>query len=157
MESSTFVVRPVADEAEWQQVKAIRQVVFVEEQRCPPVEEWDDYDETSRHLIGFVKGHPAATARWRVSSFDDRPVAKLERFAVLADFRGQGYGRMLVQYAMDDARKAGFHRFLLHAQAHLEAFYASFGFIRRSRDVFWEAGIPHVVMTLDEDARDAQP
>ena len=31
----------VVDEEGWQAVRAIRQVVVVEEQECPPEEEWD--------------------------------------------------------------------------------------------------------------------
>ncbi len=138
-------IRPVADEADWEQAKAIRQRVFVEEQRCPPQEEWDAYDETSRHFIGLEAGTPVATARWRVAVYEEKPVAKLERFAVLPACRGRGYGRDLVRYVMRDAEHAGFDTLLLNAQAHLENFYAGLGFVSDGAR-FEEAGLPHVRM-----------
>jgi predicted GNAT family N-acyltransferase len=143
--------KPVRDAAEWALVKQIRQRVFVEEQACPPEEEWDAYDEASRHFLGLAGGVPAATARWRTTVHDAEIVAKLERFAVLPAYRGRGHGRALVGYVMDDARRAGFRTFLLHAQAHLAAFYASLGFEPFGAP-FEEAGIPHVRMIRRDPA-----
>lgn len=137
-------VRVVDDEG-WQAVKAIRQVVFVEEQECPPEEEWDEHDATARHVLGLVNGEPAACARWRVVHYDGAPAAKLERFAVLKEHRGRGYGRPLVQFAVDEARRAGHKRFVMNAQAHLKGFYESLGF-EDAGERFSEAGIPHVKM-----------
>ena len=140
-----FYVHPVTSEADWEAARAIRTQVFIDEQDCPPEEEWDAHDATSRHLLGWVGDTPVATARWRTVPHDEALAAKLERFAVLPDYRGRGYGRDLVKYALGDARRAGFTTFVLHAQAHLEAFYADFGF-ETVGDVFEEAGIPHVKM-----------
>ena len=131
-------------------VMDIRQRVFVEEQDCPPEEEWDAFDAISRHFLGYVAGRPVATARWRSAAFDERVVAKLERFAVGAAYRGRGYGRALVRYLMEDIRQAGFDDMLLNAQAHLVDFYADFGF-RATGHRFMEAGIPHVEMVLFEE------
>ena len=140
-------IRPVRNDHDWERARNVRTRVFVEEQACPPEEEWDVYDETSRHFVGLVDGATAATARWRTSVYDGRLVAKLERFAVLPEYRGRGYGRALVAYLLDDARRAGFDTFLLHAQAHLEGFYRTFGF-EPVGEPFEEAGIPHVKMIL---------
>jgi predicted GNAT family N-acyltransferase len=143
--SAELTVTPVENESEWTHVRAIRRRVFIDEQDCPPEEEWDGLDETSRHVLGTVGGEPVATARWRTVPYDEALAAKLERFAVLPSYRGQGFGRQLVRYVLHDAHRAGFDRFVLHAQAHLEAFYASFGF-ERVGEPFVEAGIPHVKM-----------
>lgn len=146
-------VRPVDTDADWQQARAIRERVFVDEQECPPEEEWDAYDETSRHVLGVVRtsdGEAAVgTARWRAVPHDGAVVAKLERFAVLSSHRGRGYGTRLVDAVLADARRAGFRVFLLHAQAHLEDWYATFGFRSTGRR-FDEVGIPHVEMTMHE-------
>lgn len=128
MNAATFHVHPVRNEEEWAQARAIRARVFIEEQDCPPEEEWDGFDEVSRHFLGWVGEVPVATARWRVVPFNERLVAKLERFAVLPEYRGRGYGRALVQYVMEDARRAGFTTLLIHAQAHLERFYEVWAF-----------------------------
>ncbi len=140
-----YDIGPVESEEMWEAAKAIRQLVFVEEQQCPPEEEWDVHDATARHLLLTVGGVPAGTARWRATRYGTRPAAKLERFAVLPAYRGQGLGRRLVGWVVADAERAGFATQVLSAQAHLEAFYASFGFTRSGAD-FWEAGILHTPM-----------
>ena len=139
-------------------VRQIRQAVFVDEQACPPELEWDAHDADDArgrscfHLLGRWNGTPAATARWRPIG----DTAKLERFAVLAEHRGRGLGRAMVTAALEAARAAGHRRFMLHAQAHLEAFYQSFGF-SRAGEPFDEAGIEHVKMVLIEPAAAASP
>ena len=142
-------ITPVQGEDDWQQARAIRKQVFIDEQDCPPEEEWDGHDETSRHVLGRVDGEAVATARWRAVPHGDEIVAKLERFAVLSSYRGHGYGTQLVERVLDDARRAGFDVFLIHAQAHLEDWYADLGFESTGR-TFEEVGIPHVEMLRTE-------
>ena len=148
-------VRPVETEADWAEARRIRTRVFVEEQACPPALEWDEHDEpaarrvTTRHLLGEAEGEVVATARWRPALVGGEPAAKLERFAVLPHARGHGHGRAMIARALADARAAGFTRFVLHAQAHLQPIYASFGF-RRVGEPFEEAGITHVKMVLTD-------
>jgi predicted GNAT family N-acyltransferase len=144
-------IRHVASPEDWAAARAVRQRVFVEEQACPPEEEWDEHDwpdGSATHLIAEVGGDVIATARWRPVAFRGRAAAKLERFAVFPEHRGRGYGRQMVAAAMEDARRAGYSSFVLHAQAYLEAFYGGFGFVREGGE-FVEAGIPHVRMHLE--------
>ena len=140
----------VTSDSLWAHAEAIRTRVFVEEQACPPDEEWDAFDDwaggAARHFVLFVGDAPAATARWRVAEHDGHAVAKLERFAVLPAFRGRGLGRTLVARVLADAEESGHARFVLHAQAHLERFYGTFGF-QRDGLAFLEAGIVHVPMS----------
>ncbi len=141
----SFRIKPVEREPEWKQAQAIRRRVFIEGQDCPPEEEWDGWDATSRHVLGLLDEEPIATARWRTVPYQQELVAKLERFAVLPAYRGEGYGRALVRYVMEDAQQAGFSTLVLHAQAHLDDFYAAFGF-EAVGEPFDEAGIRHVKM-----------
>jgi predicted GNAT family N-acyltransferase len=140
-----LTLTPVRNDDDWQAARAIRKRVFIDEQDCSPEEEWDGHDETSRHVVGRVDGQPVATARWRSVPHDEEIVAKLERFAVLSEHRGEGYGTQLVQAVLDDARRAGFDTFLLHAQSHLQEWYEDLGFVSTGCR-FEEAGIPHVEM-----------
>lgn len=144
-------ITPVQSEDEWQKARAIREQVFIDEQDCPPEEEWDGHDDTSRHVLGWVDGKPVATARWRTVPHEEEIVAKLERFAVLPAHRDKGHGTELVQSVLSDARRAGFDTFLVHAQAHLEDWYADLGFASTGR-TFEEVGIPHVEMVRRADA-----
>ncbi len=138
-------IRPVSSDEEWKHARRIRTRVFVEEQACPPELEWDDHEGESRHLVGYVDGEAVSVARWRTVRIDERSAAKLERIAVLPDYRGRGLGRSMVAFLIDDARRAGFDAFVLHAQKHLEAFYRAFDFERQG-GIFKEAGIEHVKM-----------
>lgn len=148
--STSMEIAPVQNEEDWREARSIRSQVFIEEQDCPPGEEWDGHDATSRHILGRVDGRAVATARWRTVARNEEVVAKLERFAVLPDFRGRGYGTKLVQSLVADAQRAGFDTFLIHAQAHLEDWYVDLGFQPTGR-TFEEVGIPHVEMIRTED------
>lgn len=143
-------VTPVQSDEEWAEARTIRKRVFIEEQDCPPDEEWDGHDERSRHVLGRVDGQAAATARWRTVPHNEEIVAKLERFAVLPEYRGQGYGTQLVHSVLRDARRAGFNTFLVHAQSHLQDWYEDLGF-RSTGRTFEEAGLPHVEMVRREE------
>jgi predicted GNAT family N-acyltransferase len=123
----------------------VRSIVFVGEQGCPYHEEFDGLDAGALHVVGEVEGEPVAAARLR----DVDGWAKLERIAVLPRLRGGGIGHALVEFLLEAGRAAGFRRFKMHAQAHLEGFYARHGFERRG-DGFREAGIDHVLMVRDE-------
>ena len=144
-------IHEAVSDADWDAVRAIRQRVFVEEQACPPADEWDAYDAPERrgkdvhHLLATVDGEPVGVARWRAAG----DAAKLERFAVLPEARGRGVARALVAEALGAARSGGHRRFVLHAQAYLQAFYEGFGF-RAEGEPFDEVGIEHVKMTLTD-------
>ncbi len=151
----SVTIRPIADTDAMTAARAIRKAVFIEEQDCPPEEEWDGHDATARHLLARLDdGTAVGTARWRTVLHNETPVAKLERFAVRKAYRGNGIGTQLVHAAIADAEQAGFSTQKLHAQAHLETYYARFGF-GSTGERFTEAGIPHVAMVRSSDASDA--
>lgn len=141
------IISPVASEDDWQEAKRIREEVFIHEQGCSPEEEWDEWDETARHFVLRVGLNTVGTARWRAYSAGPLPAAKLERFALLKEARRKGFGKALVATVLEDARRAGFERFVLHAQHHLTGFYLHFGF-QPVGPLFDEAGIPHQRMEL---------
>ena len=153
----TLTIHSADDPAPFAEARRIRHAVFVEEQACPPELEWDEHDaddargQSCFHLLGYADGAPVAVSRWRPVG----EAAKLERFAVLHEHRGRGAGRQMVAGALEAARAAGHDRFVLHAQAHLEGFYRSFGF-QRTGEPFDEAGIEHVKMVLNERALSAE-
>jgi predicted DCC family thiol-disulfide oxidoreductase YuxK/predicted GNAT family N-acyltransferase len=146
----------VADESRWRLAEAIRQRVFVEEQACPPAEEWDEHDAGARHLLAWLEGEglgggspegAVGTARWRVLADGS---AKLERFAVVPEARGCGVGAALVAATLADARTHGCSTFVLHAQVQASGLYRRFGFVA-DEGIFIEAGIEHVRMWLREE------
>jgi predicted GNAT family N-acyltransferase len=137
--SKKVEVKKVADPAQLEKVFAIRREVFVGEQNCPPELEWE-HEEESNHFLATVDGIPAGASRWRKT---DKGY-KLERFAVLNAFRGQGVGQALVQAVLDDLPKDADYIYM-HAQVKAVTLYERFGFVRTGPQ-FEEAGIQHFKM-----------
>ncbi len=124
----------------------IREVVFVEEQRVPASEEYDEYEGISRHFLAYADGRPCGTARWR---YTDKGV-KLERFAVLKEYRSRKVGSALVDAVLKDVKKhPGFQgqKIYLHAQVTAMPLYAKFGF-KPEGELFSECDIDHYKMVL---------
>lgn len=125
----------------------IREKVFVEEQRVPASEEYDEYEQSSQHFLAFFNDVPCGTARWRYTSKG----VKLERFAVLPAYRSQKVGSALVQHLLEDVRKqqqAAGKSIYLHAQLTAMPLYQKFGF-NAIGDQFIECDIAHYTMILE--------
>ena len=134
-------VSKVSDPANLEKVFAIRREVFVGEQNCPPELEWEFEDE-SIHFLATVDDVPAGASRWRKT---DKGY-KLERFAVLKNFRGMGLGQELVKAVLADLPADASYVYL-HAQVQAVPLYEKFGFEKVGPE-FEEAGIRHYKMEL---------
>lgn len=128
-------------------VMALRQEVFVVEQRCPYLDA-DGTDPAAWHLwMDDGDGRVLAYARVFPPGVKC-PEASIGRVVTAPSARGTGLGRSLMAQALAVvARECGAVPVHLSAQAHLERFYGSFGFARVGDD-YLEDGIPHVGMTL---------
>lgn len=135
-------VNKTNNQAELEQVFAIRREVFVDEQNCPPELEWE-YEDESTHFLATVNDEPAGAARWRKTANG----YKLERFAVLKKFRGFGVGQALVKTVLADLPK-GADQVYLHAQIQAVILYKKFLFEKMGEE-FEEAGIKHYKMVLN--------
>ncbi len=122
-------------------VRAIRQKVYVEEQNCPPAEEWDNHDAAATHLLALLAGQAAGTLRY----YDDAGWLHIGRLAVYPEFRGRGIARALLDYCLEAGRKAAFQRAFLNAQVDKMGLYQSYGFEAVGEE-FMEAGIRHFRM-----------
>jgi len=123
------------------QVFAIRRKVFVEEQGVDPNLEYDKEDQATHYLL-FLAGKPIAAARWR----ETEKGIKLERFAVLPEFRNRGFGEIILEAVLKDVAGSG-KTIYLHSQARAVPFYERNGFIKEG-EMFVEAGIEHFYMKL---------
>lgn len=128
-------------------VLALRAEVFVVEQRCPYLDP-DGTDRDAWHLLGRdAEGRLVAYARLFRPAVKC-PEACIGRVVTAPAVRGRGLGRELLREALAAlARRCPGESVHLSAQAHLEAFYASFGFARVG-EPYLEDNIPHVGMTL---------
>lgn len=120
----------------------IRTEVFVVEQQVPPALELDEYDPRAWHLVARCDGNPLGTLRLFSNDQGDWLIG---RMAVRAPYRGQGYGRLLMETALEKAQALGVRRITLHAQTHALAFYDKLGFVAYGEE-FMDAGIPHFHM-----------
>jgi len=135
----TLQVQKAINKEELEKVFAIRKIVFVDEQNCPPELEWENED-VSTHFLALSDHQPCGACRWRKTDQG----YKLERFAVLKEFRGQGVGRALIATALDDLPSDANYIYL-NSQLDAMSLYAKFGFVAEG-DQFEEAGIQHFKM-----------
>jgi predicted GNAT family N-acyltransferase len=119
---------------------AIRQKVFVDEQKVDPHLEYDEYEGTSVHYLASIDDLPVGTARWRET---DNGV-KLERFAVIKEYRDTGVGTALLVRVLADVEALS-KPIYLHAQVQVVSFYEKFGFQAVGNE-FVEADIRHYKM-----------
>lgn len=116
----------------------LRDVVFVVGQKITAVSEIDGEDPKCAHAMLRHNGTLVGTARL----FTQNSPIVIGRVAVHTDYQRHGLGTVLMQglQAWIGDRSAE-----LHAQAHLEPWYARLGWVRYG-EVFEEAEIPHVHM-----------
>ena len=105
-------------------VISIRSAVYIGEQECPYLEEFDGNDFCSTHLLGYIGNEPAGCIRIRY--FAD--FAKIERLAVRKEFRKTRMSFHLVRAAIDLCRVKGYQCLYGHAQKRLVNFWSRFGF-----------------------------
>jgi ElaA protein len=120
----------------------LRSDVFVVEQDCVyPDLDGRDTEPGTRHVWFTRDG--AVRAYLRI--LDDGGVERIGRVVTAPDARGNGLAGRLLAEAL---RIIGNRPSVLHAQAHLAAFYTRFGF-RQTGPEYVEDGIPHIPMARD--------
>lgn len=122
---------------------SIRRDVFVDEQQVPEELEVDELEPLCEHVILYDKMKPIATAR--IHEFEKKKF-KIQRVAVLKEYRGKGHGRYLMnEIELHISKKEG-GILLLGAQTHALSFYEKLGYYTFG-DTYMDAGIPHKDMS----------
>jgi predicted GNAT family N-acyltransferase len=127
------------DENLMKEAHRIRYEVFVIGQNCPEELEWE-FEEESTHFLLIENDIPLASARHRKTEKG----YKLERFAVLSQARGKGYGMLILKAILEDIKDSNALKYM-HAQEQVIPFYEKVGF-EKSGNIFEEAGIMHYKM-----------
>lgn len=139
------------------ELKAIREIVFINEQQVPLAIEWDDDDATATHLLAYLASDhdfitPIGCARLlKVKQASDAVIGKIGRMAVFKTYRGVGVGNALLKKAIALHREDGVDHIQLSAQCHAIDFYLKAGFKVISAK-YQDANIAHVDMRLDTTA-----
>lgn len=119
----------------------IRRRVFVLEQGFDLADEYDADDARAIHLLAHKAEKAIATAR----IIPDGEIARIGRVAVLAEYRGAGYGMAIMTACEEVAAERGFKIAHVHAQIQVQPFYERAGYETRG-DIFDECGWPHITM-----------
>ena len=135
----SFSVQVIEYAAGSDDLQAVRETVFVQEQRVPAEMERDALDPQCVHVIARTQdGIAIGTGRLT-------PDHKIGRMAVLREWRGQGVGDAMLLALIEQARERGWREVALNAQASVITFYARHGFLPHG-ERFMEAGIEHLAM-----------
>lgn len=123
-------------------LRAVREPVFVLEQKVPLELEWDAIDPECHHVLALdSQQSPIGTGRLT-------PEHTIGRMAVLAHWRGQGVGDAMLLRLISKARALGWPSVSLHAQVSAVGFYLKHGF-QSYGAVYEKAGIQHQSMSLN--------
>jgi ElaA protein len=124
---------------------ALRAAVFVVEQKCAYLDP-DGADRDAWHLLGRNDARELVAYLRVVDPGLKYPEPAIGRVVTAPAVRGRGAGRALLAEGIRRCEAAWPGRGMaLGAQAHLERFYGSFGFVRFGQP-YVEDGIPHVHM-----------
>lgn len=123
-------------------IQGVRRSVFHIEQGVDPSLDLDGKDETADHILAYIENQPVGTVRVR---YLDHQTAKIERLAVLSEFRGQGIGKRLMEEALNIAANKQINTVVIHAQDYVKSLYLKLGFLPEG-ERFEEAGISHLKM-----------
>jgi predicted GNAT family N-acyltransferase len=123
-------------------INQIRTKVFQEEQGVSAELEFDGLDASAIHFLAYVNSKAVGTARIREIDAD---AVKIERLAVLPDYRKQGLGKQLMRSALSTIAQRGKCLVIVHAQVYIAQLYQQLGFAIVGEQ-FNEAGISHVKM-----------
>jgi predicted GNAT family N-acyltransferase len=139
--SKEIIARKVTEQADLEKAFAVRKQVFVTGQMVPLELEVEN-NEYSTHFLATVDGQPAGAARWRQTENG----YKLERFAVLDEYRGLGVAQAMVRAVLNDL-PVDAPMVYLNSQIQAVSLYEKFGFEKDGPE-FEEAGIKHYKMIL---------
>lgn len=137
-----------ADSRDFCIVKSIRTTVFTNEQGADGTEEFDSFDNIGAPAVFallFEDDVPAATARLVIC--DKR--YKIGRIAVLKEFRGKGYGDVIVRTMLLKAFDSNAEEVFVDAQNYAVPFYEKIGFEVIGAQIT-DRGLPHIPMKITE-------
>ena len=139
-----LTLKPVVTAMDMMHVLDIRNRVFVIGQNCPyDIEVVPEEEKEAKHFLIYKKDTPVGTIRYRQTG--DREF-KLERFAVLEEYRNKGYGKEAFLYLVNKLEEDyNPCTIWFNAQSQLLDYYKNLGFVEVG-DTFYEANIKHIKM-----------
>lgn len=125
----------------YQDALMIRKNVFVHEQNVPLSIEIDSFENACLHGVYYIDDQPVGTVRLQ----SKKHVGKVQRVAVLKQYRKQKIGELLMYAVEQQAKQLRLTHLTLGAQMHAISFYEKLGYIVMSTP-YEEANIMHCQM-----------
>ncbi len=120
-----YRIEPADYKADFKDLRAVRDSVFIIEQHLPADLEQDVKDPHSHHVIARDNHHnPVGTGRLT-------PEGQISRIAVLHQWRNQGVGQSLLRTLIESAQKQGLTQITLETPRSTSGFFQKFGFIAK--------------------------
>ena len=143
MDNISIISFDIRDNQNFELAKKIRNEVFVKEQYLDQFLEYDGLDRQSTQYLISKDKKPVGTARWR-TTYDG---IKLERFAVLKEYRKQNIGIILLDKILKDIQHMDMDVYL-NACVSAVKFFEQKGFAVEG-EKFTEVDIEHYKMLLN--------
>ena len=124
-------------------IRNIRKSVFNTELGILESELFDKHDETCDHFLIFDGKKIAGSVRIRFMNTS----IKLERMAILKEFRTKNYGKNCIFQIKEYYSTKNFSRIILDSIYSASGFYKKCGFIEEG-EIFQRVGIDHIRMSL---------
>tara|TARA_Y100000590_G_scaffold292774_1_gene329640 strand:+ start:4057 stop:4491 length:435 start_codon:yes stop_codon:yes gene_type:complete len=123
------------------QIKKIRTTVFHDELSISESELFDEYDHSCEHFLIF--DGKCIVGSLRIVQYEKK--LKLERMAILREFRGKNYGKNTISQIKEYYSALGFSELFLDSIFSIKNFYKKCGFIEKG-EKFQRVGIDHIRM-----------
>ena len=124
-------------------IRNIRKSVFNIELGISKSELFDKYDETCDHFLIFNGKNVVGSVRIRYMG----QTIKLERMAILKNFRIKNYGKNCILQVIEYYSPKNFPQIILDSIYSIRGFYKKCGFIEEG-EIFQRVGIDHIRMSL---------
>ena len=124
-------------------IENIRNKVFADELNIAQSELFDDLDSLCDHFLIFDGVNIVGSVR--IIVLDDK--VKLERMAILKEYRTKNYGRLCISQIKEYYSTLGFSQIILDSIYSVKNFYKKCGFLEEGK-IFQRVGIDHIRMSL---------
>lgn len=122
------------------EAREIRQTVFMKEQGFSY--EFDETDNTAKHILLFVDSKPAGVGRFFT---DDGAEYHIGRLAVLKEYRGLHLGSEIMKATESEIKALGGKTAVLSAQLRAKGFYEKNGYTAYG-DIYFDEHVEHINM-----------
>ncbi len=124
-------------------IRHIRKTVFSDELQISESELFDEFDDSCDHFLIFDGTNIVGSVR--IIVLNDK--IKLERMAILEEYRKKNYGKISISQIKEYYSALGFSQIILDSIYSVKNFYKKCGFLEEGK-IFQRVGIDHIQMSL---------